>query len=283
MKKLLVLLSFLIMSSTAAAFADCDYNCVAPYDKNSKFRTFAGAISGVNLITEKSLEKAVKKSILKKGSAENLKVNIESYSAKDLKNGIFKSAEIDADNAIMNNIYLTSLKLKTLCDFNYVKQTDDNLEFVEDLPLSFDFEITDSDLNNTMQNDGYKRIINDLNKIGANYGFGVKIASTKTAIKNNKFYYVLKIELPLVKRQQSVVFEANIHIRDGKINYENTRLVSGIFNLDLKKTDFILDYLNPLDFSVNILKDKKANVKVKNVEIINNKIITSGIIVVPKD
>ena len=71
--------------------------------------------------------------------------------------------------------------------------------------------------------------------------------------------------------------------KERKINYKNTRLVSGLFNLDLKKIDFILDYLNPLDFSVNIIKDKDANVKVKSVEIKNNKIVANGVIVIPKD
>lgn len=283
MKKILLVLFGLIISANMSAFATCDYKCVAPYDMNSKFRKVIGAATGVNAITEKALEKVLKKEILKIGSAENLKVGIESYSSKDLKNGIFKSAQIDAENAVLNNIYLSELHLKTLCDFNYVKQSGSEIVFVEDLPLSFNLAITSNDLNRTMEHENYHRIINDLNKIGASYGYGVKIASTKAAIKNSKFYYILNIELPLVRKPQKIVFEANISVKDGKINYKNTKLVSGLFNLDLKKIDFILDYLNPLDFSVNIIKDKDANVKVKSIEIKNNKIIANGVIVIPKD
>lgn len=283
MKKVLSVLFGLFLISSGAAYADCEYSCVSPYDMNSKIRTFAGAITGVNSITEKALEKALKKSILKKGSAETLKVNIDSYSAKDLKNGIFKSAEIDAKNAVINNISVSSLQLKTLCNFNYVKQSGDDLTFVEDLPLSYDMTISSSDLNKTMLSGSYKKIIDDLNKIGEKYGYGIKIASTKADIRNSKFYYILNVSIPFVRKPQKVVFEATVNVKDGKINYKNTRIVSGLFNLDLKKIDFVLDYLNPLDFSVNIIKDKEADVKVKNVEIKNNTIVTNGIIIVPKD
>ena len=53
--------------------------------------------------------------------------------------------------------------------------------------------------------------------------------------------------------------------------------------MDLQKLDFILNYLNPLDFSVQILDNKDAKVSVDNVDIKNNQIVTSGVVVIPKD
>ena len=72
-------------------------------------------------------------------------------------------------------------------------------------------------------------------------------------------------------------------IKNGNIDFHNTKLVSGPFKLDLKKVDFIMNYLNPLDFSVNIVANKKAEINVKNVEIKDNHILTDGIIIIPKD
>lgn len=283
MKKLLLFLGILILASGMPCFADCDYKCVTPYDMNSKFRTFMGAVSGVNSVTEKAAEKILKKAILKNSTAEKLKINIDSFSSKDLKNGIFKSAQIQAENIQINDIYLSSLNLKTLCNFNYIKQSGKDLVFVEDFPMSFEIEVNGNDLNRTMQNKQYKRIINDLNKLGASYGYGLKIASTKAAIKSGKFYYILNLEVPFVKKTQKLVMEANVNVKNGKIKYYNTKLISGMFNLDLKKLDFILNYLNPLDFSVNIIENKDAKIKVKNIKIQNNTILTNGIIVIPKD
>ena len=53
---------------------------------------------------------------------DNLKVKLESYSSKDLKNGIFKSLYIQGDDVAINDIHLTYLEMQTLCDFNYIKQ-----------------------------------------------------------------------------------------------------------------------------------------------------------------
>jgi len=283
MKKILLFLGIIFLSSSSMAFASCDYECTAPYNMNSKFRTVMGSVSGVNAISEKAAETALKKAILKLGSAEKLDVNIESYSSKDLKNGIFKSAEIKAENADVKGIYMSSIDLKTLCDFNYLKQAEKELVIVEDLPMSFDIKLTARDINKTMENAKYQRIINDLNKLGNTYGYGLKIASTKTAIKNSKFYYILNFEIPLIRKPQKLTLEANVNVKDGKIVYTNTKMVSGFINLDIKKIDFILNYLNPLDFSINLIDNKEANVKVKTVKIQNDTIFTDGVVIIPKD
>jgi hypothetical protein len=44
-----------------------------------------------------------------------------------------------------------------------------------------------------------------------------------------------------------------------------------------------MNYLNPLDFSVNIFDNKDAKVFVKNVDIKDGMVYANGIIVVPKD
>ena len=283
MKKIIILLGLLLLVSNSA-FAECtDYKCVTPYDMNSKFRTVIGSITGLNAITEKAVEQLLKREILKVRDAESLKVDVQSYSAKDLKNGIFKSATIEAKDAVINDIYVTSLLMKTLCDFNYVKESGKNLLFMEDLPMSFDLESSENDLNRTMQNEKYQKVINDLNKLGASYGYGLKIAYTKASIKNNKLYYVIGMDVPFIKNTQKLVLEASVYVKNGKISYNNTRIVSGFMKLDFKKLNFILDYLNPLDFSVNIIKDKDANVKVKNVKLQRNVVLIDGVVVIPKD
>lgn len=44
-----------------------------------------------------------------------------------------------------------------------------------------------------------------------------------------------------------------------------------------------MNYLNPLDFSVNIFDNKNAKVYIENVEIKNNIVNTDGVIIIPKD
>ena len=90
MKKIILLLGILFVASTTANAA-CNYNCVEPYDLNNKFYTFVGAVSGVNTVVENAVEGVLTKEVLKVASADDLKVDLNSRSARDLKNGIFKS------------------------------------------------------------------------------------------------------------------------------------------------------------------------------------------------
>lgn len=282
MKKIFLLLGMLLIANSSA-MANCEYKCVAPYNMNNKFRTFVGAVSGVNLSAEKVGQKIIKKAFTKTASNDNLKVKLDSYSAKDLKNGIFKSLSIKGENVNINDIYLSYLELNTLCKFNYIKQVNNEIVFMEDFPMSFNIDLTATDINKTMQSKNYKRIISDLNKLGNSFGGGLQISSTKVAIRSSKFYYIIGISIPFIKSEQKIVINSDLVVKNGKIDFANTKLVSNAFSLDLKKIDFILNYLNPLDFSVNILDNKEAQVSVDSVSIQGNVIKTKGVVVIPKD
>ncbi len=281
MKKLLVLLISILLTSSGVFAANCEYSCVEPYDTNNKFSTFFSNISGLNFARTKISESVLKKAILKtvKGD-KNLKVDIDSYSAKDLKNGIFKSLLISGEDVVIEDIYISSLTLKSLCDFNYVKyDTKGNLVFKEDFPMSFDIKMDADDINKTMKSEKYQKIINDVNKLGI---IGIKVSSTSASIRGNKFYYAMNIQLPF-SREQKIEISADIKVKDGKIDFDNTHLSSSVFNLNLKNLDFLMNYLNPLDFSVNIFNNKDAKVCIKNIAIKNNVIVTDGVVIVPKD
>ena len=282
MRKIILLLGMLLLTNTAT-FAACDYQCVAPYDMNTKFKTFMSTVSGINFMTEKAGQRLIKKEFSKVAPNDNIKVKLDSYSSRDLKNGIFKSLSLKAENVNINDIYLSYLKMDTLCDFNYIKPQGKDVVFMEDFPMSFKIKMTASDVNKTMESDKYQKIINDLNRLGNTYGYGLKISSTKVAISANKFYYVIGISIPFIRTEQKLVINSDLMVKKGKIDFTNTKLVSDSFSLDLKKVDFILNYLNPLDFSVNILDNKDAKVSVDSVDIKNNVIHVEGVAVVPKD
>lgn len=282
MKKIILLLGILFVTSTVAQAA-CDYSCVAPYDLNNKFRTFVGAVSGVNTVVENGAEALITKEVLKIASADDLKVDLQSRSARDLKNGILKSFELSGKNVIVNDIHLVSLDLKTLCDFNYLKPANNDVVVMEDFPMSFDMLLDQESINKSMTHPRYRQAVADINKMAASYGFGFRINSTKVAIKANKFYYIVGMTIPHVKREQKVVFESNIRVKNGKIELSKSELVSGNLRLDIKKIDFLLNYLNPLEYSVKFLDSHNAKINVKDLGVHDNQIKISGIAIVPKD
>lgn len=282
MKKLILLLGMILLSNGAMA-ANCDYSCVEPYDMNNKFRAVLSNVTGLNFLTENRVESIMKKEVFKIAQADELKINVKSHSSKDIKNGIFKSMSVSGKNVVVNDIHFSSLKLATLCDFNYIKQSGKEIVFVEDMPISFDVVVTPDDINNTMKHSRYAKIIDDLNRLTQTYGGGLQISSTKVSIQNKKFYYVIGFSIPFITKEPKVVISADLRVKDGKIDYKNTKLASGHIKLDLQKLDFAINYLNPLNFSVNIISNKNSKVIVKNVEIKDDAIYSDGIIIVPKD
>ena len=282
MKKNILLLGLLLVMGSAA-FAECEYECVAPYNMNNKFRAALSNVVGANALTEMKLESILKKEVLKIASADNLKINIDSFSPKDLKNGIFKGMHVKGDNVVINDVYLSTLKLDTLCDFNYIRQSGKEIVFVEAMPLEFEVSMDSDAINKTVANAKYQKIVRDLNKLLSSYGVGIQVSSTKMTIKNNKLYYVIGFDLPFIAKEHKIVIQSGLKVKNGKIDFSRTQLVSNNMNLKLTKLDFILNYLNPLDFSVNIFDKKDAKVNVKNVELKEDKVYAQGVILVPKD
>lgn len=279
MKRIILLLGILLLSN-CTALADCEYTCVTPYDTNNKFRRTLSKLTGIKYTSEKVAKSIFKKEIAKIATGEKINIKIESYSARDLKNGIFKTMSVTGKNVVIDGIHLSTIDMHTLCDFNYIKQDGQDVSIVEDMPMAISLSMSEKDINNTMKTDKYKKIIEDVNRLGLG---GIKISSSSVEIKSNKFHYNIGVSIPFVKTEKMITIKADLKAKNGKIDFENTKLSSGTLNLDLKKIDFILNYLNPLDFSVKFLDNKNAKISIKNIEISNDIIKTDGIVIVAKD
>ncbi len=282
MKKLLLIIAMIFFSADFAGAVSCLYNCVEPYDLSHGFSRFMSAVTGSNLLAEKVAKSILKKEIVK-STEGNFSVKVDSYSLKDLKKGIFKSVKIKGKNINADGVYFTKLTLKTVCDFNYISIKDiNNPVFMEDLPLEFSVVMTEDDLNNTMQTVEYEKLIDKLNSYGQGYGL-FKIESTKLKIKDDKIYYILQVAIPFTKGLQDVVILSDLKVYKGDVDFTNTRLINKKVSIDMKKIDRIVNYLNPLDFSLNILENKDAILTVQNIKVKDDKIFADGLIVIPKD
>lgn len=283
MKKILLVLGFLIlgMNASFAAYYDVAV-CSEPYDLSSGASRFMSNITGSNFMGEQVAQLILKKEIRKTVDGK-IKVNINSYSVKDLKKGIFKTLSIKGKNLNIEDVYFTSLSISTVCDFNYISMSNPkNPVFKEDLPLTFSAVMTEENINKTMQSSGYKKVIDDLNMLGSSLGV-FRIFGSQVKIKDNKFYYILKLAIPFVRNPQNIVITSDLKVSRGQIDFTDTKLVNSNLLIDLKQLDKVINYINPLDFSLNILENKHAKLAVRDIKIQDNKIYASGLIVIPKD
>ena len=284
MKKIIFTLALLLSASQMSMAIECQNSCCsAPYDLTSGFSRFVSTVTGQNFIAEKVGESLVKKTIKKNIVSGKISVNLDSYSTRDLKAGRFKSLEIIGKDVDIEGIYISDFNAKTLCNFNYIaKDNDNNYIIKEDIPIVFNAEITEEDLNKTMNSSDYKRLIDDINSIGGSFNI-FQIISTSVKLKNGKMYYIVKYAMPFVRKSKEVVISSEINVENGKIVLANTNFVKNNSLVDIDKFSSILNYINPLDFSAKILENKDANFSIKNVKITDQKINIDGIITVLKD
>ena len=288
MKKKLVVVSILLgglISTPALASSLDDYACVLPYDLSGGISTFMTRMSGANLAASK-VAAGVLKSKITQNAAGKFKVRVDSYSVSDLKAGRFRGVEITGKNVIAQGVHFSSLNIETLCDFNYIvyDKVNSSVVFKESLPLSFSVTLSEDDLNNTMNAAGYLNLIEKMNNFGKKYSL-FEIVNTTSWIKDNKFIYAFDVKVPLLGNGSAyrVALRSDLMVEEDQVVMKNPELINVKTRISLSKLTKAFDYLNPFEYSLKVMEDKKARLTVRNVNIVNNKINISGIINVPKD
>ncbi len=281
MKKILVLLGAIVISSTSAFATDCSsFKCPAnPYSDNLSISN----VTGTNFLAERIANTIIKKQVLK-DSQGKYKVNLESYNIAALKKGIFKSLEITGEDTVTDGIYASMIKLRTVCDYNYIEinNKEKTTTFKEDFGMAYAVQFTESDLNKTMANSQYTDLIRKVNSIG-NTTKMFNISSTSAKIINNKLVYVMRVAVPLLNLKKDVAIQTDLKVRNGEIIIDEAELMTEAMKVDVNKLLKLVNYLDPLDFSMELMKNKDANMQVKEVNIKDNKINVSGLITVAKD
>ena len=277
MKKIILILALLV----SPVFACDSLNCSKPYDMTSKTSQFFSKVTGQNFLAEQIAGKLIKKAVKKNIESGNIKASLKSFSVRDLKAGRFKTIEISGKDVNVQGIYITYFKAKTLCDFNYIVE-DKNKDLIikEDIPMAVSAVITEDDLNKTMNSSDYKRLVGDINNLIGSFNI-FQINSTSVKLKNNKMYYIMKYSLPFARKSKQAVLSADICVENGKLKMKNTELIN--CNIDVNAVSKILNYINPLDFSVKILENKDAKFNIQNVTIADGKINMDGKITILKD
>ena len=282
MKKLVTLLICLLFFNTVQASSNCyeEFKCPEETGLTSSYTRIFSNLTKNKFLAEKIKKEKIKKNI-KKTAQGDFSVKIKSYSATDMKAGRFKSFELNGKDVNFEGIYLSEFNLKTICDFNYINLDKDwNMTVVNNLPMTFDLTITDADLNKTMSTEEYTRVLNDINMLGSGL---FTIESSELRIKNDKIYYILKYAIPFVRKPQEVVISAGLTVKNGDIRFADARILNKDFKLKAEKLSSVLNYINPLDFSVKILENKDARLNIKDVSIADNKITVDGTVILLKD
>lgn len=274
MKKFLLVLGLMI-SLSVPAFAMCDYSQMcAP-------KAYDVSAHGCPFFAEKVAQFIIRRE-LKKATKEKFKVEMKSYSTRDLLNGKFKSLKISGKNLDIDGVYITSFEAKTLCGFNYVQLDKKSISFKENMVMAFATEISSADLQKTVKSTDYLEMLNKTNLSA----FGVtffKLQGADVQIKNNKLYFTINVTTPFSSAPIPVVVRSGLKVEEGNIVLTKIDFVNPFTVIDLSKAAYILNAINPLTFSVDILNNKESKMSIQTVDIIGDKIIVKGTIFIPKN
>jgi len=260
------------------------YSCAAPYDMSGSFSSTMSRVTGANFAASK-IAAGILKSQVTKDVDGKFKTSVDSFSVPDLKNGRFRGFQIHGTNVVSQGVHFSSMDIQTLCDFNYIVYNSETSSavFKEDFPLSFAITLSEEDLNNTMKAAGYENLIRKMNNFGKSFSL-FEIVSTTSRIKDNKFIYGFDVKVPLLSSSKyTFMLTSDLTVKNGHIVMANPELVNSYAKVDLRKLTKAFDYLNPFEYSLNVMENKNADLKVRNINIVNNKINISGIINIPKD
>ena len=279
MKKLILIFGFAILLGGENVFANEGFKCAEP----TISRLGVSNITGVNPIAEQ-IANAIITNQIKKEARGNFSTKIESYNLSSLKQGIFKSLEINGTNVEAEGFYASSVRLKTLCNYNHivVNNKENSVSFKENFGMAYTVRLSEADLNRTLQNSSYGTMIQKVNSIGNTYKL-FNITSTSVSIENNILYYKMKVLLPLFNVKQEVIIKTDFKVKNGEIVLDKANVASGAFNFDADKLAKLINYLNPLEFSMNLFENRDADIQIKEISIVDNIVNLSGIVTVDKD
>ena len=263
MNKIKYMLTLLLLSAmpvfAEASTTEALNMCPATPVVNGPISAALSKYSGMNYLVSTTLESQVRRQMNKALSAD-FKVDITPFGAMSMLEGKFKSIEANSDSAIIDGLYLSNVSGQSLCGYNRFVYKNGEVLTAENFLLGFRAEITSNDLQKMMNTPEYTRLLNSLNINLGNVSV-LKVFDPKAEIKDNKLIVTVRYMAPLAMREPK---KASI-----KIN------VNGLLP--------ILNKLNPLAFNANILNNSKSIIKLKDVAIINDRIIIKGLVIVPKN
>lgn len=283
-KRLIALLTTIMLTSSITFADDLTQFCAQPYDMSMKGTKFLTAITGMNFLSRAIANSVVKSELKKSTGAKGFKVKMNSFSAKDLAAGRFRGLDISGDNLDFDGVYVTQFNANTVCDFNYVKATTKDIKFKENFIMKYNMTISDVDLRKTLLSKNYLTFLNSLNiKVGPMNLMELKDVDVK--LKADKFYFILKMNNQIFGRNVPVTLNmsSKMKIENGQFKVSEVTFENFNQKISLTQLTNVLNLINPLNFTVDVLNNKNTKLALNNFDIKGNKIMLDGTVFVPKN
>ena len=235
----------------------------------------------MNPVAELIAQSIIKKSI-KKEAKGKFRVKFVGYTLSSMKAGVFKYLEITGKDVVVEGIDIPYLRIKTVSDYNRVDLTKKEPSFITNTTLSYEFNLTEDSINQALKKDEYKEIIKRVN----NFAYPLFVVNNVRAkIVNNKINLKMDYVLPLAMsgKKHTISMTSDFYVVNGKIYAKNADYDKSAGHFALNKITSLINLLNPLGFTLDILEDNKCDAKIENIRIVDNVAKINGKIFIQGD
>ena len=283
-KKILGIALSLFLSTTCCFASDLSDMCAQPYDLSMKGTRFLSAVTGMNTLSQAIANSIIKKELKKSTGTKGFKVKMKSYSAKDLASGRFKSLKISGKDLNFDGVYVSNFDAETICGFNYVSLNKNSIKFKENFAMNYSMTITDEDLHKTVLSTDYLNFLHSLNvKIGSFNLLELEYLDAK--FKDDKLLFSMNMNNKMFNYSIPLYIgaSAKISVKNGKIILSQVHLENLNKKINLTQLTNLLNKINPLTYTVDVLDNKNSKVAIKTLNIKEDKLILDGTLFVPKN
>ena len=237
-------------------------------------------LSVMNPFAEAIVEHSIKKAI-KKEARGKYRVKFRGYTLSSMKKGIFKYLEIRGKHIVAENIHIPYCELKTVTDYNWIAYDEDPVVFKSDVTFNVVAHLSEETINDALQTEEYLKVIRKINKLAFPL-FTLNKVTVK--IKNNKVHLIMFYNIPLKPNQKERTFMVSSGFRaeNGKIRTYGIGFDNAYGNLPLNKVTNLINLINPLEFTTNLLDNNSTKSVIESLKIeddivkINGKIYVKG-------
>lgn len=231
-------------------------------------------LSVMNPLAERVVQNIIKKSLKKEIGKGNYKVKFQGYTLASMKNGIFKYLEITGEDIDLDGIPLPYMNVRTLTDYNKVDLKQEPIKIISDVTLAYNLNLSEESVNAALKDNLYKKKLEKVNKIA--YPL-FTMNDVRMKIKNNKVYIIMDYSLPLVsKKSKTFMVASNFKVDNGKIKATNVSIDNAYGNLSLDKVTNLINLLDPLTFTLDLMNDDSCQGRIENIKIEDNIIKIDG-------
>lgn len=281
MKFFLILCIMVIFSIPVMAECDVLSRCpIRTVGTVSRIGDFFSDKTGTTYLAEQFAKRMIENQ-LKETTNQDFTVEVKAFTLPELLNGDFESFTLKGNNIDLQGVRITSLEVKTLCNFNSIDIKSRPIKLRENVVLGIWIEISADDLIYTLDKYGCLNQMPrlDFPQIGLS---AYKIYPSSIVISDSKLYFTVNASRTTAYKPFDILVEADIKIQNGKVLSSKLNLINLYLGYDISQ---IADFLNPakyLNFQAKLF-DKNVDVQIQNVKIIDNKAYLDGVIFIPKD